>query len=252
MTDKAFAQADPEWLALISAAREWLSGPVGQFLLDEERRMLEDELGRFFGGYLVHYGPSAQTPPCAPQVQRNVRLGAPLPGVEIVCEEQAWPLSEHAADVVVLQHGLDFCLSPHGLLREAASSVRPGGHLLIIGINPWSSWGLRHVFAHDALRQARCISPSRVGDWLNLLGFALEKRRFGCYRPPLASLAWQMRLRRMESWGDAWQLPGAGFYLLVARKLVVGLRPLRQSRREPMGKLLPMPVAKVSRRDLDN
>jgi hypothetical protein len=91
MTDKAFAQADPEWLTLISAAREWLSGPIGQFLLDEERRMLEDELGRFFGGYLVHYGPSAQTPPSAPQVQRNVRLGAPLPGVEIVCEEQAWP-----------------------------------------------------------------------------------------------------------------------------------------------------------------
>ena len=180
MTDKAFAQADPEWLALIGAAREWLSGPIGQFLLDEERRMLEDELGRFFGGYLVHYGPSAQTPPAAPQVQRNVRLGAPLPGVEIVCEEQAWPLSEHAADVVVLQHGLDFCLSPHGLLREAASSVRPGGHLLIVGINPWSSWGLRHVFAHDGLRQARCIAPSRVGDWLNLLGFALEKRRFGC------------------------------------------------------------------------
>ena len=194
MTDKAFAQADPEWLNLISAAREWLSGPIGQFLLDEERRMLEDELGRFFGGYLVHYGPSAQTPPSAPQVQRNVRLGAPLPGVEIVCEEQAWPLSEHAADVVVMQHGLDFCLSPHGLLREAASSVRPGGHLLIIGINPWSSWGLRHVFAHDGLRKARCISPSRVGDWLNLLGFALEKRRFGCYRPPLrhppGRLAW--------------------------------------------------------------
>lgn len=30
MTDKAFAQADPEWLALISAARDWLSGPIGQ------------------------------------------------------------------------------------------------------------------------------------------------------------------------------------------------------------------------------
>ncbi|WP_122864147.1 methyltransferase domain-containing protein, partial [Pseudomonas viridiflava] len=179
MTDEAFAQADPEWLALISAARQWLSGPLGQLLLEEERRVLEEELGRYFGGYLVHYGPSAETPPVAHQVQRNVRLGAPLPGVEIVCEEQAWPLSEHAADVVVLQHGLDFCLSPHGLLREAASSVRPGGHLLIIGINPWSAWGVRHVFARDALRKARCISPSRVADWLNLLGFALEKRRFG-------------------------------------------------------------------------
>jgi SAM-dependent methyltransferase len=249
MTDKAFAQADPDWLALISAAREWLSGPLGQFLLDEERRMLEDELGRFFGGYLVHYGPSAETPPSAPQVQRNVRLGAPLPGVEIVCEEQAWPLSEHAADVVVLQHGLDFCLSPHGLLREAASSVRPGGHLLIVGINPWSAWGVRHFFARDALRQARCISPLRVSDWLNLLGFALEKRRFGCYRPPLASAAWQARLAGMERWGAAGKGFGAGFYLLVARKLVVGLRPLRQARREPMGKLVPMPVAKVSRCD---
>ena len=139
--------------------------------------------------------------------------------------------------------------SPHGLLREAASSVRPGGHLLIIGINPWSTWGLRHVFAHDAFRQARCISSSRVGDWLNLLGFALEKRRFGCYRPPLSSSAWQARLAPLETWGAAGQPPGGGFYVLVARKLVVGLRPLRQPSRQPMGKLVPMPVAKVSRRE---
>ena len=40
MIDKAFAQADPDWLALIGAAREWLSGPLGQFLLDEERRIV--------------------------------------------------------------------------------------------------------------------------------------------------------------------------------------------------------------------
>ena len=91
MTDKVLAQADPEWLALISAARDWLSGPHGQLLLEDDQRVLEDELGRFFGGYLVHYGPGADTPPKAAQVQRNVRLGAPLPGVEIFCEEQAWP-----------------------------------------------------------------------------------------------------------------------------------------------------------------
>ncbi|RWU18143.1 SAM-dependent methyltransferase [Pseudomonas alkylphenolica] len=248
MTDQAFAQADPQWLELISLARDWFAGPLGQLMLHEEQRLLEEELGRYFGGYLVHYGPCAEAPPKAPQVQRNVRLGAPLPGVEIVCEEQAWPLSEHAADVVVLQHGLDFSLSPHGLLREAASSVRPGGHLLIIGINPWSSWGVRRVFAHDALRKARCFSPSRVADWLNLLGFALEKRRFGCYRPPLASPAWQQRLAGWERVAGGWQGAGGGVYLLVARKMVVGLRPLRLERREPMGKLLPLPMAKVNRR----
>lgn len=63
------------------------------------------------------------------------------------------------------------------------------------------------------------------GDWLNLLGFALEKRRFGCYRPPLASAAWQQRLAGWERLAGGWQGSGGGVYLLVARKMVVGLRP---------------------------
>ena len=250
MIEQAFAQADPDWLDLQGQARQWLGGPLGELLLAQQRPLLEAELARFFGGYLVHYGPGVQVPVAA-QIQRSVRVGAPFSGVEIACEEQAWPLGEHAADVVVLQHGLDFSLSPHGLLREAARSVRPGGHLLIVGINPWSAWGLRHLLARDALRQARCIAPARVSDWLHLLGFALEKRRFGCYRPPLAANRWQSRLAGLEPLGNAWQMPGGGFYLLVARKLVVGLRPLRQAPRASMGKLLPMPVAKVSRRDAE-
>ena len=249
MSDYPFAQADADWLELIGTARHWFNGPYGQLLLEDEQRLLEEELARFFGGYMVHYGPSAQASPNAAQIQRSVRVGAPFSGVEIVCEEQAWPLTEYAADVVLLQHGLDFSLSPHGLLREAAHSVRPGGHLLVVGINPMSAWGVRHLFARDALRQARCIAPNRVSDWLHLLGFALEKRRFGCYRPPLASTAWQARPAPLEAWGDAWQSPGGGFYLLVARKLVIGLRPSRQTQRAPMGKLVPMPVAKVSRRE---
>ena len=250
MIEQAFAQADPDWLLLQAEAREWLAGPLGELLLAQQQPVLEAELARLFGGYLVHYGPGVQTPTAA-QIQRIVRLGAPFSGVEIVCEEQAWPLGEHAADVVVLQHGLDFSLSPHGLLREAARSVRPGGHLLVVGINPWSAWGVRHLLARDGLRQARCIDPARLSDWLHLLGFALEKRRFGCYLPPLAASRWQSRLAGLESLGNAWQMPGGGFYLLVARKLVVGLRPLRQAPRASMGKLLPMPVAKVSRRDAE-
>ena len=252
MSEQPFAQADADWLDLTQAAREWLASPLGELLLEEERRALDEELARYFGGYLVHYGPAAAQPPKAPQIRCNVRLGAPLAGVDIACEEQAWPLGEHAADVVVLQHGLDFCLSPHGLLREAAFSVRPGGHLLIVGFNPWSLWGLRHWLARDAWRQARCIDPGRVSDWLHLLGFALEKRRFGCYRPPLCNSTWQARLQPLETRAEAWQLPGAGFYVLVARKLMVGLRPLRPPRREPRGQLLPMPVAKISRRDSES
>lgn len=48
MTDQAFAQADPDWVELISLAREWFNGPLGQLMLKEEEKLLEEELGRFF------------------------------------------------------------------------------------------------------------------------------------------------------------------------------------------------------------
>ena len=251
MSEQASTAAGDHWLAMIKRASDWFDGPLGQQLLAQEEQVLGQELSRCFGSYLVHNGPFAGAPVQPQNIKRSVRLGAPLPGVEIHCEEQAWPLGEHAADVVVLQHALDFSLSPHGLLREAARGVRPGGHLLIVGVNPWSLWGLRRLASREAFRQARCIRPSRVGDWLNLLGFALEKRRFGCYCPPLSSRDWQARLSRLETLGQQLQAPAGGFYLLVARKLMIGLRPLRQERRERMGKLLPLPVVKVSRRDAD-
>lgn len=247
MSEHPYASADKEWLVLNGAARQWLAGPLGQLLLSQEQPLLDEELSRLFGGFLLHYGPAAERPPEAGKIQRSVRLGAPFSGVDVVCEEHAWPVSESTADAVLLQHGLDFSLSPHSLLREAARGVRPGGHLLIVGINPISLWGVRHYLTRGDLRKARCISPERIIDWLSVLGFALEKRRFGCYRPPLSSLAWQNRLAPLERLGHAWHLPGAGFYLLVARKLVRGVRPNQLRARQTLGKLLPMPVAQVSR-----
>ncbi len=83
---QAFAQTDAEWLASINRARDWFQGPLGSLMLAEERRLLCDELTRYFGGYLVHYGPHAELPPSTGQIQRGVRLGPPLPGVDIACE----------------------------------------------------------------------------------------------------------------------------------------------------------------------
>tara|TARA_Y100001949_G_scaffold176619_1_gene190932 strand:- start:3338 stop:4093 length:756 start_codon:yes stop_codon:yes gene_type:complete len=245
-------KSDERWLSLMNKASTWFDGPSGRQLLEHEQRVINQQLSRCFGSYLVHYGPFANAPIEPQKIKRSVRVGPPLAGVDIICEEQSWPIGEHVADVVVLQHGLDFSLSPHALLREAARSVRPGGHLLIVGINPWSAWGATRLLSRKAFRHARCIRPTRVSDWLNLLGFSLEKRQFGCYCPPLSSRQWRMRLSGLETAGQRSQLPTGGFYMLVARKLMVGLRPVRQSRRERMGQLLPMPVAKVSRRDAEH
>lgn len=229
---------------LHAAARAWFEAPRGRLLLDSQRMLLEEQLDSHFGSFLLHYGCTGSLPALR-HITHAVSLGSALPGVEMVCAEDAWPVLEHGADVVLLQHALDFSLSPHRLLREAARCVRPGGHLLITGVHPWSLWGLCHLSAGDALGQARCIAPSRIADWLHLLGFALEKRRFGCYRPPLRSPRWQARPGCIESLATRLQLPGGGFYLLVARKLVAGLRPLPRSRRAGVVPLRAVPVARV-------
>lgn len=248
MSRQVSAKAEASSAALLERARCWFDGALGRFLLRQEQQLLEQELARYFGGFMVAYGPAA-TLPRAEKIQRSVRLGPPLPGVEIACQEEAWPLCEYAADVVLLQHGLDFCLSPHGLLREAARSVRPGGHLVVVGINPWSAWGMRKAVSLGTLGKARCIPQTRISDWLNLLGFLVERRLYGGYCPPISAPRWQARLAGMERWGGGLGALGAGFYVLAARKLVLGLRPVQQRQREPRGQLLPLPVAKISRRD---
>src|SRR5690606_27896575 len=64
-------------------------------------------------------------------------------------DETSWAFAPHSLDVVLLHHGLDFCLSPRSLLREASQAVRAGGHLLVFGFNPWSCWGLNHFAGRD-------------------------------------------------------------------------------------------------------
>lgn len=249
MKKNAFPLIEPDekWLKTLQQAQNWFTAPAGEMLLSAEKNCLSDVLSSLFGHYLIHYGP---TP--APQTRGAIAHGfhaGPLPGADVICDECAWPFMEHTADAVVLQHGLDFCQSPHHLLREAAKTVRPGGHLIVIGLNPSSSWGMAHHFSKDALRHARCIAPRRLSDWLNLLGFAIEERRYGCYRPPLTSFKWQSRLQLLESWGPHLRTRGGGFYLVLSRKLNAGLRPLRLGKNEAIrDRLVSIPVAGVGRR----
>ena len=229
--------------------QHWLSQPTGQLLLEQEQQLLAQALPRYFGAVCLHYGFQQQALPASDKIQRFYRIGPGVAGSSVQCEEQAWPFCESAADVVVIQHGLEFAQCPHSLLREAAFSVRPGGHLLIVGLNPWSLWGATGIFSHEVFGQAKPIAAERLNDWLTLLGFTLEARRYGCYRPPLAAGRWPQRLDWLEPLGQRWQMPFGGFYLLSARKMVMGVRPPLQQRQGRLGQLLPMPVAKVSRRD---
>lgn len=235
-------------LQQLALARQWLHSAPGQMLLRSERSVIRTELESCFGQHLVQYGLLPELLDEQRSVLRNHwRLDLLVGEGGLPVDETQWPFAPSSLDVVLLHHGLDFCLSPRSLLREASQAVRAGGHLLIFGFNPWSSWGINHFVGCDWFSEAGFVGPSRLTDWLELLGFAVEKRVDGCYRPPLNSSAWLERLRWLDSWGERHRFPGGGYYFLRARRQSLGAIPRRQRGREFPALGLP-PLVAGSRR----
>jgi hypothetical protein len=101
-----------------------------------------------------------------------------------------------------MPHTLEFTSDPHRLLREAERVLMPEGAAGDHRLQPLSLWGMRQSFGRMANRPfvpaARDqIAFMRLKDWLKLLGFDLERGRFGCYRPPLVTDKW---LAATASW----------------------------------------------------
>ncbi len=150
------------------------------------------------------------------------------------------PLATHSVDAIVLPHTLEFVASPHGLLREVDRVLTSRGQVVILGCNPWSLWGLREWVGlrHHAYPPGAVLrSTGRLCDWLSLLDFEVTRvRRFTITLPALSRLPW---------------VPGAGGYLLVARKRVVpmtlaGVRSRAQVR-PIVGASLPLSRARAQR-----
>ncbi len=149
------------------------------------------------------------------------------------CDLLDLPFEAQSVDLLVMPHTLEFTRDPHRLLREAERVLMPEGQLVILGFNSLSLWGARQAFgkmtrrpfvpaAHDL------IAFTRIKDWLKLLGFELERGRFGCYRPPLAHENWLTRFAFMEAAGDRWWPIFGAAYMVTAVKRVRGMHLVGQ------------------------
>lgn len=246
--DRSGSISQADLMDLLRVARAWLDTPAGEMLLKAQQSVIEDSLQRCFGQHLVQYGLAPALLDGNQSALRNrwhFDLLAQPPTIPL--EESQWPFAPQSLDVVLLHHGLDFCLSPRTLLREASQAVRAGGHMIILGFNPWSSWGLNHFAGRSWLSEAGFVSPARLTDWLELLGFAVEKRINGCYRPPLATHKWLDRMAFIERLGERHNLPVGGFYCLIARRQMYGVTPRKQAARAFPALALP-PIAAGARR----
>ena len=182
--------------------------------------------------------------PAAPQsdpgtLGGDVPESPPAPHVAIAlhCDFDALPFDANSLDLIVLPHALEFARDPHLALREVERVLVPEGRVVIVGFNPTSLWGLRQQLGRWRKRllpgspralylpsAGEFLGYRRLRDWLRLLSFEVEDGRFGCWRPPVASMKWLSRFAWADRFGERWWPVFGAVYFVVAVKRVRGMR----------------------------
>ena len=238
----------------------WYRREPGRLLLEAERAQLDDALQDLFGYHLLQIGcPHPEYLLGASRIPHTVILDAVVPEIEGASRlcglADMLPIASDSIDVVVLPHTLEFEADPHQVLREVERILIPEGHVIILGFNPWSLFGVWRVARRrrKAPWRGQFISIMRINDWLALLGFDAVSLQLYFFRPPLKSERILRRLRFLDTLGERlWPRLGGG-YTLVAKKRVATLTPLKPRWRTPqlIGNLATPPPQPTVNRDRD-
>lgn len=219
----------------IRTLRAWCRLPLGQALAQCEKQVLDELLSDVFGYHLVLLDPCCQPDALASsRILHRVVQTCDAAGLEgmpglLACAEHL-PLQSDSVDAFVLPHALEIAADPHQVLREIDRCLLPEGHLIVLGLNPLGWWGLRRLllgWRGKAPWSLRFISLPRLRDWLSLLGFDTLHSRYLFPHPPwhYGKRHWPSRwLERVHSGRWPWL---AATYVLVARKRVATLTPIK-------------------------
>ncbi len=244
-----------------SSLRQWFRSPVGRELLGQEKALLDQVLPTLFGYHLLQVGrPASEDLTAASRIGHQLLLDESpqahaLGGIPrvLVGDGGALPIASDSLDVILLPHTLEFHDAPHQILREVDRTLIPEGHVLIFGFNPLSLCGLRRLLANrgQAPWCGQFYTVNRLRDWLTLLGFDTVLTRSYFFRPPLQYPRLLARLKFIEAWGSRWWPVLGGGYLLVARKRVATLTPIRprwRPRRIMAGSVIKPSLRKINER----
>lgn len=163
-------------------------------------------------------------------VRNSVIISNELHQGDINCSYQELPIASDSIDLVVLPEIIQSSEFPHQILREIERVLIPEGHVILILENPlsWISLKKRAI----ATLLGKRISPNlfgklRINDWFRLLGLKasreipispLEKR--------IASSRLPLWVKRVSHWISEYT---SGYYIIVAKKKLSTLTPIRPS-----------------------
>lgn len=246
-------------LTLRGKFSRWFNSPLGKIVFAAELEQLQDILPGLFGYHILQYGYSAESNYLTSSRIANKtilflddsELSKDISAVHASAEDL--PVAADSIDVIVLPHILEYSKDAHKLLREMERVLIGDGHVVIIGINPLSLWGLWHLFLcwwSEMPWSGRLISIPRIKDWLSLLDFEVEKTKCFFFSPPLRNQKLLQKLMPLERLGRyCWPILG-GLYVVVAKKRVVPLNPIKMQWRAKRHMIAPGVVEPTTRESI--
>ena len=218
------------WSGIIDLAQP-PSTPAAELLVDWENRILAAAVADVFGYHALQLGMpyvNALEANRMPHRWLALRQASPVAAGALLTEFHALPFPDACLDLVVLPHALESDRNPHGVLREVARVLVPGGRVVITGLNPTSLWLWQTNTQAEEGSDERKMGYWRVRDWLRLLDFEVVQGEFGMVRPPLASPVWLQRWGWMERWGPRTMPMLGAVYVVTGIKQVRGMRLMGQ------------------------
>ena len=122
--------------------QDWFSTPLGEYLLERERAYLDGVTPDIFGFHAVQLGLPGVDLLRESRIAHKLRV-ARLGGPDVFARCHELPFATQSIDLALLPHVLEFAEEPHAILREVDRIMMPEGHIILVGFNPWSLWGLR-------------------------------------------------------------------------------------------------------------
>jgi len=211
---------------------DWYCSPLGKKLAYREQQILDEVLPDLFGYHLLQVGAIGPSLLSASRILHKVVMNSDAPSVsscDMNGQAENLPVQTDSIDAVLLYHSLEFASDPRQILREVERVLVPEGHVVFMGFNPISMWGLRKALNWTGKEpwNGRFLGLNRVKDWLALLGFEVRITRHYFFRPPLNNSGLLTRLNFLETWFDRCCPIVGGAYIIVARKKVSTITPIK-------------------------
>jgi SAM-dependent methyltransferase len=219
-----------------AAGEDWFAAPLGQGVLTMEKNRISRILPDLFGYHILQInGQATEQLLDSSRIQHKIvfdQQDVQKPGKipDVICSANALPVAPESIDVVVLPHVIEFSSNPHQILRESERVLIGEGHLIIIGFNPYSFWGLWRMlltWREQVPWNGHYIEMARLKDWLSLLDFEIIKTERFYFRPPLSNSKLMKKLLFMEQLGQFCCSYFGGVYLIVAKKRVISMTPIK-------------------------